>query len=667
MNEESLFAAALQVPGGAARRAFLDQACAGDEGMRRRLERLLAADAETQGVLDDGRDAAALMGAYRPEPPLAAEQPFAGRFKLLRKLGEGGMGEVWLADQLEPVRRQVALKVIRHGLGSELMAGRFEAERQALALMDHPNIARVLDAGVADGRPFFVMEPVHGAPITQFCDERRLTPRERLGLFVPVCLAIQHAHQKGVIHRDVKPSNVLVTLYDGRPVPKVIDFGVAKAAEQRLTDRTMLTQQGALVGTFEYMSPEQAEASAGGVDTRSDVYSLGVLLYELLTGGTPLGRERPQRAALGELVRLIREEEAPPPSLRLGGSDDLPRVAAARGTEPGRLPRLVRGEIDWIVLRCLEKDRARRYDSAGSLARDLERYLAGEPVQAGPPSAWYRLRKFVGRNRGRVAASVALALSLLAGLTAVLVVQARSDRDRAARAAWAAGSIAAAAREARERAEEAWALKDHPDRMRRATDAALAAIRRADDYVAGGTASEGALTELAGARRVVDDLARHARLISAEAANLQKDAEETNAQLAREPPIRDNRSNRIRTALREFGLDPIDGPADEVARAVAGSRIRDTLLGMILRWQYHAFMQSEMLRRYRMGSDLPADAPAIRDRLGRVVRTTRQLCGGAYARWQDLLDRNDIPGLVAFSASPDALRFQSPLVKGWWP
>jgi hypothetical protein len=297
-----------------------------------------------------------------------------------------------------------------------------------------------------------------------------------------------------------------------------------------------------------------------------------------------------------------------------------------RQTEPAKLRRLVRGELDWIVMKALEKDRNRRYETANSFAMDLQRYLADEPVQAGPPSAWYRLRKFVGRNRGFVAASVALALSLLAGLSAVLVVQGRSDRDRAARAAWTDGSVTAAAREARERVDEAWALKDHADRMQRATDAALAALRRADDYVAGGPASEGALTELADARRVVDDLARHARLISAEAANLQKDAEETGAQMRRDYRFRDM-CNRIHTALREFGLDPIDGPTDKVAGAVAGSRIRDTLLGMLLRWKYHAFMQS-LLRRYLKRSDLLADAPAIRDRLGRVVRTARQLCGG---------------------------------------
>ncbi len=328
------------------------------------------------------------------------------------------MGVDYMAEQQEPVRRRVALKIIKPGMDSRQVIARFEAERQALAMMDHQNIARVLDAGTTEsGRPYFVMELVHGVPITQFCDDRHLTPHERLALFVPVCRAIQHAHQKGIIHRDIKPSNVLVTMYDDKPVPKVIDFGVAKAIEQRLTERTMFTQFGALVGTFEYMSPEQAEMNAFGVDTRSDVYSLGVMLYELLTGTTPLGRERLRTAALHELVRLIKEEEAPRPSVRLSSLDRLPVVAAARRTEPGQLPRLVRGELDWIVMRCLEKDRTRRYETASGLARDVEHYLADEPVEAGPPGPGYRLRKLAqvpravaggrrlppaaGRRRGR--------------------------------------------------------------------------------------------------------------------------------------------------------------------------------------------------------------------------------------------------------------------------
>jgi WD40 repeat protein/serine/threonine protein kinase len=414
-REEALFAAALEKPTRAERAAYLAGACGDDEALRARIEALLAAHEASGGVLDAAPSALTPTAAYRP----LTEGPgtFIGPYKLLQQIGEGGMGIVYMAEQQEPVRRKVALKVIKPGMDSHQVIARFEAERQALALMDHQNIARVLDANTTEsGRPYFVMELVHGVPITQFCDDNKLTPRERLALFVPVCQAIQHAHQKGIIHRDVKPSNVLVTMYDDKPVPKVIDFGVAKAIEQRLTERTMFTQFGALVGTFEYMSPEQAEMNAFGVDTRSDIYSLGVLLYELLTGTTPLERQRLREAALGELVRLIKEEEAPRPSQRLSSSNNLPKIAAARKTEPARLSKLVQGEIDWIVMKCLEKDRARRYDTASGLARDVERYLADEPVDACPPSARYRLSKFARKHRKALVTVAAFVVVLVAGL-----------------------------------------------------------------------------------------------------------------------------------------------------------------------------------------------------------------------------------------------------------
>ena len=327
------------------------------------------------------------------------------------------MGAVYLAQQTEPVKRAVAVKVIKAGMDSKAVLARFEAERQALAMMDHPNIAKVLDAGTTDGgRPFFVMELVKGLPITQYCDERRLTPKQRLELFVPVCQAIQHAHQKGVIHRDIKPSNVLVAMYDDRAVTKVIDFGVAKAAGQALTDKTLMTGLGAVVGTAEYMSPEQASLNNLDIDTRSDVYSLGVLLYELLTGSTPVDRKSLGKAALLEVLRIVREVEAPLPSAKLSTIETLASVAANRGTEPAKLSKLMKGDLDWLVLKALEKDRSRRYETANALGRDIQRYLSDEVVEARPPSAAYRLRKFVKRNRAQVIAASLVLLALLAGM-----------------------------------------------------------------------------------------------------------------------------------------------------------------------------------------------------------------------------------------------------------
>jgi serine/threonine protein kinase/tetratricopeptide (TPR) repeat protein len=362
-----------------------------------------------------------------------------GPYKLLQKLGEGGMGVVWVAEQTEPVKRRVALKVIKPGMSSAQVLRRFEAERQALALMDHPHIARVLDAGEAppahaggSPRPYFVMELVKGVPITRYCDELHLPIKERLALFVPVCQAIQHAHQKGVIHRDVKPSNVLVCMQDGNPVAKVIDFGVAKALHQKLSEQSLFTEIGQIIGTLEYMSPEQAELSALDIDTRVDVYALGVLLYELLTGSTPLEKKRLRSATMLELLRIIREEEPPRPSTRLTDSKEaLTSLAVQRRTDPGRLAKEVRGELDWIVMKCLEKDRTRRYETASALARDVERHLRDETVDACPPRAGYRLKKLLRRNRGPVMAAAALLLVVLAG-TAVSTWQAvRAGRAEA--------------------------------------------------------------------------------------------------------------------------------------------------------------------------------------------------------------------------------------------
>ncbi|MGD9720134.1 MAG: protein kinase [Pirellulales bacterium] len=398
---ESLFFAALEKATPQQQMDFLDEACRGDRGLRFQVERLLEAYPKAQrflesppAVRDDGLDAGS-----GPQADCVGSL-IGGRYKLLEEIAEGGMGSVWAAEQIAPVRRRVALKLIKPGMDSRQVLSRFEAERQALALMDHPNIAKVLDGGATDqGRPFFVMEYVKGVPITDFCDDARFTVRERLKLLVQVCQAVQHAHQKGIIHRDLKPSNILVCLYDGVPVPKVIDFGLAKAVHQPLTERTLYTAHGLMVGTPLYMSPEQAEFNNLDIDTRSDVYSLGVILYELLTGSTPLERQRLKEAAWPEILRLIKEQEPPTPSSRLSRGGRLARVAVEHGLDPSQLIRAVRGDLDRIVMKALEKDRTHRYAAASDLARDIERHLRDEPVEARGPSAVYRFRKFARRHR----------------------------------------------------------------------------------------------------------------------------------------------------------------------------------------------------------------------------------------------------------------------------
>jgi tetratricopeptide (TPR) repeat protein len=430
--------------------AYVAAACRGNAVLAGRVARLLAAHAELEAS-DDPVAAPAPPAGFEP-PGVGPGTPVAGRYKVVERIGGGGMGTVWMAEQTRPVRRRVALKVVKPGMDSRPVLARFEAERQALALMDHPNIATVLDGGTTDdGRPYFVMELVKGVPITAFCDERRLTPRQRLELFVPVCQAIQHAHQKGVIHRDLKPSNVLVALYDDRPVPKVIDFGVAKATGQPLTEQTLHTGFGAVLGTVEYMSPEQAGFNQRDVDTRSDVYSLGVLLYELLAGTTPLEQRRAVETGLLEALRIIREEEAPTLSNRLGKTEELPAIAANRGLEPAKLTRLVRGELDWIVRKALEKDRDRRYATAGDLALDVQCFLDGKPVLAGPPGAGYRLCKFIRRHRGPVVAAAAVLAALVAGLAGTTWGLVRAEAARSAEADARRGQTERAEAEARQR------------------------------------------------------------------------------------------------------------------------------------------------------------------------------------------------------------------------
>jgi serine/threonine protein kinase len=350
-----------------------------------------------------------------------AEQPgqYIGPYKLLHRLGEGGMGTVWVAEQERPFKRQVAVKLVKAGMDSADVIRRFEAERQALALMDHPNIAKVLDAGTtAAGRPYFVMELVKGIPITTFCDTEHLTLRERLELFVPVCQAVQHAHQRGIIHRDLKPSNVLVAFCDGKPMPKIIDFGVAKATCHKLSESSIRTQVGQIVGTWEYMAPEQAEINNLDIDPRADIYSLGVILYELLAGSPPFTSKQLRDSVFCEMLRMIREVEPPTPSTRLASSKRLHEIAAHRKMAPPRLVRSVQGDLDWIVMKALEKNRCRRYESAYCLAMDIQRYLAGQSVLAGPPGLWSRIRNFTRKHRAFLVIATLIEL-LLAGFAFV--------------------------------------------------------------------------------------------------------------------------------------------------------------------------------------------------------------------------------------------------------
>src|SRR5438067_737529 len=416
-NDLFLKAAEMCSPDG--RREFLERECAGDPALRAEVEALLEANDRAGGFLEAPAPAAHLVATV--EAPAVAERPGTtiGPYKLLEQIGEGGFGVVFLAEQQEPMRRKVALKVLKPGMDTRQVVARFEAERQALALMDHPHIAHVFDGGeAASGRPYFVMELVRGIPLTDFCDQNHLPVRQRLELFISVCQAVQHAHQKGVIHRDLKPSNILVTLHDGTPVAKVIDFGIAKAMGQQLTDKTLFTGFAQMIGTPLYMSPEQAELSGLDVDTRSDVYSLGVLLYELLTGTTPLDEERLRGLGYDELRRVILTDEPPKPSTRIStlGAAAV-TVSANRQSDPRRLGQAVRGELDWIVMRCLEKDRNRRYESASALASDVQRYLSDESVQACPPTTWYRFRKFARRNRRAVATATAAALVVVTAVT----------------------------------------------------------------------------------------------------------------------------------------------------------------------------------------------------------------------------------------------------------
>jgi serine/threonine protein kinase/WD40 repeat protein len=431
LSVKAVFDRAFEIDCPGERAAYLDEACAGAPELRQKVMALLKAHADAGSFLESPL---APLSAAAYEPLTERPGTVIGPYKLLEQIGEGGFGIVFMAEQQQPVRRKVALKVLKPGMDTRQVVARFEAERQALALMDHPNIANILDGGATPtGRPYFVMELVRGIPITDFCDQNQLPIRERLGLFLGVCQAVQHAHTKGVIHRDLKPSNVLVTLHDGTPVAKVIDFGTAKATGQQLTDKTLFTGFAQMIGTPLYMAPEQAALSNVDADTRSDIYSLGVLLYQLLTGTTPFEKDRLRGADYDEIRRIIREEEPPRPSTRLSTlGQAATTLSTQRKTDPRRLRQLVRGELDWIVMKAQEKDRNRRYETASAFAADVQRHLNGEPVQACPASAWYRFRKFARRNR-RALSAVALVMLALGGGSVASTWQAiranRAEKD----------------------------------------------------------------------------------------------------------------------------------------------------------------------------------------------------------------------------------------------
>lgn len=482
-QEEELYIAALDISDFQQRQAYLKGACGKDEDLRARLLKRLTLPNATAASSEDG--VASPLGSSTLDFAVSAHSGtiIAGKYKLLNVIDEGGMGSVWMAEQKLPVKRLVALKLIKAGMDSRSVLARFEAERQALALMDHPNIARILDGGISEtGSPYFVMELVKGVPITEFCDARKLSPKQRLELFIPVCQAIQHAHQKGIIHRDIKPSNVMVALYDDKPVPKVIDFGVAKATGHKLTEQTLNTGFS-VVGTPQYMSPEQATFNQLDIDTRSDIYSLGILLYELLAGSPPFQKQELEKAGYLEILRVIREEEPPRPSTKLSTAKGLPSLSASRSTEPKKLTGLLRNELDWIVMKALEKDRARRYETANGFAADIGRYLAGEAVQAHPPSQAYRLKKFLRKNKGPVIAASLVFATLIAGIVGTTLGLFEADRQRliAVRKQKEANderskAVAAAEAEMEQRKKAEKAEEDALEAYRATTDDAIAEL-----------------------------------------------------------------------------------------------------------------------------------------------------------------------------------------------
>ncbi len=616
---KSIFLNASDLADSFERAAYLDRECGLNAELRGRVEALLRANdqspiklpataAETVDSSEGASPSAPTIG-HTPEAggsqfsttaayQTIAQQNFliAGRYTLQEKIGEGGMGEVWVAKQSEPVKRKVALKLIKQGMDSRAVLQRFELERQALAMMDHPNIAKVLDAGLTPiGQPFFVMELVNGLPLNKFCDELKLTPKERLELFVPICQAVQHAHQKGIVHRDLKPANILITMVDARPTPKIIDFGVAKATAGKLTDESMSTQFGAVLGTLEYMSPEQAGFSSEDIDTRADIYSLGVILYELLTGLRPIDSKRLKKAALTEMIRIIREEEPSKPSTRLSTDASLPSLAALRQTDPRKLMTMLRGELDWVVMKCLEKHRERRYETANALARDVQRYLANEAVEARPPSAGYRFQKFIIRNKGQVIAASLLFLTLLGGIvgTSIGMLQARK--------AWKAES---------ERATGQRLAKLDADWKRREAETNLGYAKKGNEIL-------GSVFQNLDPRR---NYARVADLTDALKANLTKAVQELEGSAIGDPLAVAEMQDTLGVSLLSLGAAeqsiPLLIKARDTRQALLGPESRETLASMNqLAVAYHLTAKSDLalplyektleLTREKLGAEHP--------------------------------------------------------------
>jgi serine/threonine protein kinase/tetratricopeptide (TPR) repeat protein len=589
MQEQSIFIEALEKNDPRERAEFLERACAGAPDIRQRIEKLLERHLEDDSFLESHQ-----VSLSATVDRSIAERPgdVIGPYKLLEQIGEGGFGVVFMAEQQQPVRRKVALKVLKPGMDTRQVVARFEAERQALALMDHPNIAHVFDGGTTEtGRPYFVMELVRGVPITEFCDQSCLAIHQRLELFVDVCQAVQHAHQKGIIHRDIKPNNVLVTLHDGKPVVKVIDFGIAKAMGQQLTEKTLFTNFAQMIGTPLYMSPEQAEMSGLDVDTRSDVYSLGVLLYELLTGTTPFESERLSKVGHDEMRRIIREEEPPKPSTRMSTVGKLATTASQkRQGDPRKLSKLFRGELDWIVMKALEKERSRRYETASGLAADVKRYLNDEQVAACPPSAAYRFRKFARRNRRVLATTAIVGMVMLVAVSAVAWTIGWANRDRAVRQAAADQKAEIILSEA-----ESW-------QEQRKWPEALTAVKRAEGMLA----SDGSEP----LRRRIDELRRDVEMmLRLDDARFQGLDGPTNG--------KDFNFEVMESAYREaFHADGIDLEtlqAEEAAELVRARSIRDELVGALDAWA--SYTRSAEVKDKALGVARAVDSDEWRNRV----------------------------------------------------